>query len=100
MGFQRSWKLPPRRLDARAIADLCDAVELRIIEKIRLDFRFEMELMKNDMVVKTMRAIVGVPRNVGTKDGYEESLEDFEVFGFSDQDRTNCVERSMEDRVG
>ena len=51
-----------------------------------------MELMRNDI----MRAIVGVIRILGTDDGYEEVVEDFEVVGFSGQDRIYQVDKSME----
>ena len=44
------------------------------------------------MVVEIMRAIYHVPRNVGTKDGYEEVVEDFEV---SSEDKTNHEERPI-----
>ena len=55
-----------------------------------------MEFINNEI----MRTIVGVPQHVGTEDRYEEVAEDFEVVGLSGEDRTNHMERSMEDRVG
>ena len=60
-------------MDSRKINDLCDVVETNISKKVRLDFRFEIELIKNEI----MRAIIVVPRSVSTKDGYEESVENF-----------------------
>jgi hypothetical protein len=65
-GFQRSWKMPLRRLDLREIIDLCDVLETKISEKVRSDIRSKMELMKNDMVIHIMRDIAGLSRNVGT----------------------------------
>lgn len=55
--------MTPRRLEPREIDHICDVLETRISDKIRLDFRFEMELIKNEI----MRAITSVPRNVGTE---------------------------------
>ena len=37
---------------------------------------------------------------MGIDDGNEEAAKDFEVTRSSSEDRTNRVERSMEDRVG
>ena len=85
-GFLLSLRIPPRRLDSRVIQDLCDTMESRIIEKVKSDFRSEMELMKNDMIIEVMRAIAGMLRNLGTEDGYEEVAEDFEVVGSSGDD--------------
>lgn len=79
--------MAPRRLDPRVIADLFDTVEYRITKKVKSDFRFEMKLMKNDMVTEIMRFFVGVPQNVGTKDGSEEATEDFEPIGSSGDDQ-------------
>lgn len=84
--------MPPRRLDCRAIT--------YILEKVRSDFRSEMELMKNDTVVEIVRAIVGVLRNMGIEDGHEEVAEDFEIAGSSCEDRTDQIERFVEDRTG
>ena len=53
-------------------------------------------MMKNNIT----RAIVVVPKNMGTEDGYEEAFEDFEIVGSSCEDRTNCVERPIKTRVG
>ena len=53
--------MPPRRLDLRAIDDLSDVVEERILEKIKEKIRFDMALMKSDMVTKIMSARGGVP---------------------------------------
>ena len=52
--------------------------------------------MKNDMVTEIMRAITGVPQNVGTEYGYEEVAEDFEPAGSSGDD---WRDRSGEDRT-
>lgn len=89
--------MPLRRLDPRVIADICDVVELKITEKVKSDFRSEMELMKNDMITEVMRAIVGMPRNLGTNDSYEEVVEDFEAVGSSGDDQRD---RSGENRIG
>lgn len=76
--------------------DLCDAKEARILEKVKIDFRYEMDSMKNEI----MMAIAGVPWHVGIEYGYDEFSEDFEVAGSSGEDRNNHVERSMEGKVG
>ena len=55
-----------------------------------------MKLTRNDI----MRVIVGVPRNMDTEDGYEEVAEDFEIVGSSGEDRTNHMERYVEDITG
>ena len=89
--------MPTRRLDPRVIAELYDALETKISEKVRSDFKSEMELMKNDMVVEIIRAIVGVPRNVGMENGYEEAVEDFETIRSSG--RANQDERPRGNRV-
>ena len=88
--------MPPKRLDPRAIVDLCDVVETNISEKVRLDFRFEIELIKNEI----MRSIVVVLRNVSTKDGYEESTEDFKFFRSSGEEKIVRMERLIEYRYG
>ena len=62
--------MPPRRLDPRAIEDLCDTIEERILEKISVDIRSEMALMKSDMIAEIVSALGGIPRHVGSKDGY------------------------------
>ena len=78
--------MPPRRLDPRAIDDLTDIVEERIlgkittqIEEVKASLRSEMELMKSDIIAKVVSILGGIPRHVGTKDGYEEVVEDFET---------------------
>ena len=71
--------MPPRRLDPREIDDLCDAVEGRILEKIRANIKFEITLMKGDMIAKIVSDLGGIPRHVHTKDSYEEAIEDFEA---------------------
>ena len=82
--------MPPRRLDPREIVDLSNAIEERILEKVKANFRSEMEkvktnfgsqikLMKSDMIVEIVSALGSVPRHVGTEANYEEVFEDFEV---------------------
>ena len=34
--------------------------------------------MKSDIVTEVISALGGIPRHVGTEDGYEEVVEDFE----------------------
>ena len=75
--------MPPRRLYPSMIDDLSDVVEERILEKMRAKFRSEIALMKSDMIVEIMSALGGVPRHVGTNDGFEEVVEDFEIVGSS-----------------
>ena len=60
--------MPPRRLDPRAIDDLCDVVKGRILQKIRVDIRSKMTLMKSSMISEIVSALGGIPRHVGTKD--------------------------------
>ena len=79
--------MPLRRLDPRAIDDLTDAMEEIILEKIKAqieevkaNFRSKMELIKSDMIVEIVSALGGIPRHVGTEDGYEEAIEDFEIY--------------------
>ena len=59
--------MPPRILDPRAIDDLSDAVEEKIIKKVKADFKSEikevktsfrskMTLMKIDMIAKIVSA--------------------------------------------
>ena len=62
---------------------------------VKTYFRFEMELMRNEVI----RAIAGLLRGVGTKDGYEEAGEDFEIIGSSGKDRDDCMEISMDDEA-
>ena len=93
----RVLKMPPKRLDPREIEDICDVVEGRILEIIRTDIRFEMTLMISDMITKIVSALGGIPRHVGTKDSYEEVVEDSEVVGSSGETRT---ERPRGNRVG
>ena len=82
--------MPPRRLDPREIDDLTDSVEERISEKVKSDFKSEFEdvraefisqiaSMKSDMIAEIVSALGGVPRHVGTEDGYEEVAGDFET---------------------
>ena len=92
--------MPPRRLDPRAIDDLSDVVEERILEKIRVEFRSEIALMKGDMIVEIVSALGGVPRHVGIEDGYEEATEDFEFFESNGEARTDRIDRPMGNRVG
>ena len=91
--------MPPRRLDPREIFDLSDSLEERISEKMRAEFRSKIALMKSDMIVEIVSALVGVPRHLGTEDGYEEVAEDFEATRSSGEARTDHMERSMGNRV-
>ena len=84
-------KMPPRRLDLRQIDELYNDVEGKISEKIRVDIRSEMALMKSDMIAEIVSALGGMPRHVGTKDSYEEVVEDFEAARSSG--RSNQVKR-------
>ena len=52
------------------------------------------------MVIEIMRAIDGAPNNMGIEDGYEEDGENFEVARSHVEDRVDCMERPMEDKVG
>ena len=92
--------MPPRQLDPKVIEDLYDVVEVRILEKTKEKFRFEIVLMKRDMIVEIISAIGGVPQHMGTKDGSEKATEDFEVVGLSGEDRIDRFERSVGNRVG
>ena len=78
--------MPPTRLDPRVIDDLYDVVEERISKKIKANFRSKMALMKSDMIVEIVSTLGGVSRHVGTKDGYEEVVEDFETTRSSGRD--------------
>ena len=93
------------------INDLSDVVEERISDKVKENFRSEMEevkanfrsqitLMKSDMIVEILSALGGIPRYVGTEGIYEKVSEDFEVIGSSGEDRTNHVERPIGTRIG
>ena len=73
--------MPLKQLSPRVIEDLFDVVEARISEKISVEFRYEISLMKSDMIAKIVSALSGISRHVGIEDGYEEVAEDFEVFG-------------------
>ena len=93
-----------RRLDPRAIDDLIDAMEERTLEKImtqieevKASLRSEMELMKSDIIVEVVSALGGIPRHVGTKDGYEEVVKDFETTRSSG--RAKQDERPIGNRV-
>lgn len=88
--------IPPKILEPREIEDLCDIVEARILEKVKIDFRFEMESIKN----KIMRAIASVPQYVCTKYGHKEVPKDFEVSILISKDRIDHVERPMGDTAG
>ena len=90
----------PKRLDPRVIADLTDSVEERISKKVKADFKSEMILMKSDMITEIMSALGGIPGYMGTKDSYEEVVEDFEVVGSSGRGRIDQVERTMGNRAG
>ena len=59
-----------------------------------------MELMKSDIIAEVVSALGGIHRHVGTKDGYEEATKDFKTIGSSDEAKTDCLERSMGNRVG
>ena len=60
-------------------------MEERILEKLKLDFRSEMEVMRNDI----MRAIASLLRNVSTKYDYVKVVEDFKFGGSIGEDKTN-----------
>ena len=92
--------MPPRRLDPREISDLSDTIEEWISEKMSAKFRYKIALMKSDMIIEVVSALSGVSRHMGTKDGYEEASEDFEVFGSIGEDRSNHVERPIRISVG
>ena len=68
------------------IEDLSYVVELKIIEKVREDFRSRIELLKIDIIVKIISSIGGLPQHKSTEDGYEEFVEDFKVVGYSGED--------------
>lgn len=89
------WNIPPIILDPRAIDDLSDVVEERVLEKIRAEFRSEIALLKSDMIAEIVSALGGVPRHLGTKGSYEKVFEDFEATGSSGEDKTNHLERSI-----
>ena len=81
--------IPTRRLDPKVIAYLFDIMETNILEKVKEDFRFEMDLMKNDMFFQIMRVVASVLRNLCVEDGYQETTEDFEVAGSSGEEKYN-----------
>ena len=98
--------MPPKRLDPREISNLTDAVEERISEKVKADFRSEMEdiraefrsqiaSMKSDMIAEIVSALGGVPRHVGTEGHYEEVAKDFEVTRANFEDRIYHMERPI-----
>ena len=89
-----------RRLGPRDIDDLSDAMEERISEKIIVDFRYEMALIESDMIGELISAIGGVTWHVGTKYGYEEVAENFEVVRLSGEDKIDHVKRPMGNRAG
>jgi hypothetical protein len=103
--------MPLRRLDPREIDDLSDVVEERISEKVKEDFRSEMEevkanfrsqttLIKSDMIVEIMIALGGLPRHASTEGSYEEIFEYFDVVGSSCEDQNDHVERPIGIRAG
>ena len=79
--------------------DITDVMEEWILEKMRAKFRSEIALMKSDMIMEIVSALGGVPRHVGTKDGYEEAIEEFEIAESSGEAITNHTERPMGNRV-
>ena len=81
------------------IDDLSDDVKERILEKIREKFRFDIALMKSDMIVEIMSSLGGVPRHVGIEDGYEDVHEKFEVNESSGEDIIYCMERPIGTRA-
>ena len=81
--FLRVLKVPPRGLESSIINYLCDSIEGRISEKIRIDIRSKMSLMKSHMIGEIISSLDGIPRHVGTKDSYEEAIEDLEAIGSS-----------------
>ena len=100
-----------RILDSREIDDLSDVVEERILEKLKANFRSQMEevkanfvskmmLIKSDMIAQIVNSLGGLPRSVGTNGGYEKFSKDFEVTIASGEDRVDCVERPIGTRVG
>ena len=91
--------MPPRILDPKENDDLNDGMEERILEKLRAELKLEMALMKSDMITEIVSALGGVPRHVGTKDGCEEVVEDFEVIRSSGEEKNNRVERPIGTRV-
>ena len=53
--------MPPIKLDSRVIEDLCDVVEARVLEKIQVELRSKMALMKSDIITEIISSIGGVP---------------------------------------
>ena len=51
------------------------------------------------MIAKIVSALSGVPTHVGTKDNYEEFVEDLKVARSSSGDRTDYVERPIGTRA-
>ena len=84
--------MPPRRLDPKENDDLNDAMEERILEKLRAELKSEMALRKSDMIAEIVSALGGVPRHVGSEGNYDEAVEDFEVTG---EDIIDCEERPI-----
>ena len=52
------------------------------------------------MILQIISAIGSVPQHMGTRDGYKEAIEYFEIVGSSGETRNNHVERPMGNRVG
>ena len=77
------------------IGDISDSMEEQISEKMRAEFKYEIALMKSDMIAKIVSAWGGIPRHVGTKYGYEEVGKDFEVTRSRGEDRIcwNMIEK-------
>lgn len=73
-------------------------MEIKIIEKVRLDVTSNMEIIKNEMEIEIM-TISGLPINLGMEDGYEEFFNDFEVVRSSGEDRVDRLDIYVEDRV-
>ena len=84
--------MPPRRLDPREIYDLSDAMEDRVLENIRVEFRSKIALMKSVMISEIVSAWGGLPRHVGIEGSYEEVAKDLEVVGSSGEDKIDRVE--------
>lgn len=93
------WKIPPRRLDHRKIYYLSDVLEENILEKIREEFRSEIELMKSGMIVEIVSALGGLPRHVVTKGSYDEFVEDFDITRSSGDDIIDHMERPIGTRA-
>ena len=91
-GFTKILVDATKKMDHGIIIVICNAIETKISKNIKVYFISRIKLMKNYMVPEIMRDIVGVPRNVSTKDVYKEATKDFEFIRSSCEDRTNPVE--------